>query len=92
MYEPGKGFGRDSKLAEDAGFPTCDALINVLDYLDGDYPSLYRCSQVNRIFRDASAAYLYRSVTYSPAFSPVLNLRKQDDFAVCYVFIFHPYN
>ena len=75
-----EGAGKD--LPRDARFFTYDVLINTLGYLDGDFSSLRCCSQVSRIFRDASATYLYRSVTYSPAFSPVLNLRKQDDFAV----------
>ena len=62
---------------------TYDALMHILDWLHDDYPSLYQCSQVNRMFKDAAAVYLYRSVTYSPPFSPVLNLKKQDDLAVC---------
>ncbi|KAI1795387.1 hypothetical protein LXA43DRAFT_882089 [Ganoderma leucocontextum] len=70
-----------SSSLDDTTSPTYDILINILDWLDGDYTSLYRCSQVNRMFRDAAATYLYRSVTYSPPFSLILNLRKQDDFA-----------
>ena len=52
---------------------TYDALMHILDWLQDDYSTLYRCSQVNRMFKDAAAVYLYRSVTYSPPFSPVLN-------------------
>ncbi|PIL26283.1 hypothetical protein GSI_12039 [Ganoderma sinense ZZ0214-1] len=80
MSEGPESVGRD--LSRDARFFTYDVLINILDCLDSDFPSLCCCSQVSRIFMDAAATYLYRSVTYSPAFSPVLNLRKQDDFAL----------
>ena len=62
---------------------TYDALMHILHWLHDDYSSLYRCSQVSRMFKDAAAVYLYRSVTYSPPFSSVLNLKKQDDLAVC---------
>ncbi|KAI0351224.1 hypothetical protein OH77DRAFT_1487729 [Trametes cingulata] len=57
-----------------------DILILVLAWIRDDYHSLFSCSLVNRIFKDASATYLYRKVTYSPAFSPVLDLKKRDDF------------
>ncbi|KAI8992763.1 hypothetical protein BD414DRAFT_482144 [Trametes punicea] len=57
-----------------------DVLILVFVWLRDDYKSLFSCSLVNRTFRDAAATYLYWEVTYSPPFSPVLDLRKRDDF------------
>lgn len=64
------------------GFLSYDILILVLGWLQDDYSSLNACSLVNRTCREASATYLYRKVTYSPEFSPVLDLRKRDDFSV----------
>ncbi|KAI0776615.1 hypothetical protein BD413DRAFT_602174 [Trametes elegans] len=57
-----------------------DVLILILDWLEDSYDSLVSCSLVNRTFREASAAYLYRRVTYSPAYSVVLDLKRRDDF------------
>ncbi|KAI0640962.1 hypothetical protein C8Q79DRAFT_1004016 [Trametes meyenii] len=57
-----------------------DVLILVLEWIQDDYPSLFSCSLVDRTFRDASARYLYRKVTYAPGYSLVLDLRRKDDF------------
>ncbi|KAI0364045.1 hypothetical protein BV20DRAFT_1039616 [Pilatotrama ljubarskyi] len=57
-----------------------DVLILVLDWIRDDFHSLLCCSLVNHIFKEASATYLYSKVTYSPAFSPVLDLRRRDEF------------
>ncbi|KAI0742435.1 hypothetical protein C8Q80DRAFT_1188375 [Daedaleopsis nitida] len=57
-----------------------DLLMHILDFLRDDYLSLYRCSLVDRTFRDSASTYLYRSVTYSPEFSPVLDLKKRNEF------------
>lgn len=59
-----------------------DVLILVLGWFRDDYSSLCEVSLVNHTFREASAKYLYRKVTYSPEFSPVLDLRKRDDLRV----------
>lgn len=59
-----------------------DVLILVLGWFRDDYSSLCAVSLVNHTFREASATYLYRKVTYSPEFSPVLDLRKRDDLRV----------
>ncbi|EIW56873.1 uncharacterized protein TRAVEDRAFT_127248 [Trametes versicolor FP-101664 SS1] len=60
-------------------FLSYDVLILVLGWFRDDYSSLCAVSLVNHTFREASATYLYRKVTYSPEFSPVLDLRKRDD-------------
>lgn len=59
-----------------------DVLILVLGWFRDDYNSLCAVSLVNHTFREASATYLYRKVTYSPEFSPVLDLRKRDGLQV----------
>ncbi|KAL6307344.1 hypothetical protein BKA93DRAFT_816002 [Sparassis latifolia] len=59
---------------------TYDIFEHILDYLHDDRLTLYNCSLVKRAFRDAVAKVLYEQVTFSPAFTPVLNLRKRAEF------------
>ena len=59
-----------------------DVVIQVIEWLSGDYFSLHSCSLVNRKFRDASGTLLYRNVTYSPEYNPVVNLRERDELSV----------
>ena len=59
-----------------------DILVQVIDWLRSDHVTLYHLSLVNPTFRDVTATYLYGRVTYSPAYSPVLELKKQDELAV----------
>ncbi|KAI0334304.1 hypothetical protein GY45DRAFT_1431831, partial [Cubamyces sp. BRFM 1775] len=59
-----------------------DVLVLVFDWLRDDYPALFSCALVDKTFKKAATAYLYRKVTYSPAFSPILDLRRnRDDFS-----------
>lgn len=72
----------NSKAPIEIGVVSYDVFTHILSWLHDDYPSLYRCSLSSRSLRDASAAFLYRRVTYSPAYSPVLDLKKRDEFVV----------
>ncbi|KAI0632678.1 hypothetical protein C8Q77DRAFT_1058376 [Trametes polyzona] len=55
-----------------------DLLILVLRWLQDDYNSLFHSALVDHSFREAAATYLYRKVTFSPAFTPVLDLKRRD--------------
>ncbi|KAH9886922.1 hypothetical protein C8Q73DRAFT_748707 [Cubamyces lactineus] len=68
-------------VANDTAVLSYDVLMLVFDWIRDDYPVLFACSLVNRTFKEAAITYLYRKVTYSPAFSPVLDLRRnREDF------------
>ncbi|OBZ74510.1 hypothetical protein A0H81_05150 [Grifola frondosa] len=56
-----------------------DILIHVFELLRNEYASLYNCCLVSQVTKVAASKVLYGQVTYSPAYSPVLRLKRRDE-------------
>jgi hypothetical protein len=54
-----------------------DLLWLVFRFLEGDLGTLYSCSLANKEFNHAASKLLFRKVTVSPAFRPILDLKEK---------------